>query len=94
MQRSSADAVVPCAYFCNIKVVSVSCSSSTSRAGLEITVQIFKDPKNYFRLVQKIQESIVYSLTYRFLSKFPIIIPCLFNLLFPSCSKMARLWKQ
>lgn len=34
--------------------------------------------KNYFRLVQKIQESIVNSLIHRVLSKFPIIILYIF----------------
>lgn len=67
MHKSSAEAIVSYAYFHNIKVLSVSCSAYTSRAcGFEVTDQICKDTTNYFGLVQKIQESIVNSLTHRF----------------------------
>lgn len=45
MHKTSAEAIVSYAYFHNIKVVSVSCSTSTSRAGPELTDQICEDPK-------------------------------------------------
>lgn len=95
MHKSSAEAIVSYAYFHNIKVLSVSCSAYTSRAcGLEVTGQICKDTTNYFGLVQKIQESIVNSLTHRFLSKFPIIFLYIFFVFLMFCSLHVQRWQD
>lgn len=94
MHKSSAETIVSYAYFQNIKVVTVSCSTSTSRAGLEVTDQICKDPKTCFRLVKKIQESIVNSLTHMFSSKFPIIILYIFFSFLVFCFLLAQRWQD
>lgn len=94
MHQSSAEAIVSQQKIRNIKVVSVSCSTSTSRAGLEVTDQICKDPNFFFILVHKIQESIVNSLTHRFLSKFPIIILYIFFAFLIFCSFNVQRWQD